>query len=119
MAAVAANTYGTDGECSVCYENAADMRLEPCGHRTLCSTCLQNMTANARRANRIARCPECRGPIQSSNECRLQIFNTIGSVFDVPVTLANGQSGYSAGSLVITNNEGIYLCLLYTFVYAV
>ena len=45
-------------ECAICYENARDAFVQPCGHGGFCYTCGKTLLATR------AKCPLCRTPIE-------------------------------------------------------
>ena len=47
--------------CSVCFDNAVNLRLDPCGH-LLCSSCYSKL-----RNEPIKKCPICRENINNTN----------------------------------------------------
>ncbi|KAK4200603.1 putative ATP-dependent helicase [Triangularia verruculosa] len=71
-------------ECPICYDGVEDPVLAiPCGHDT-CSECFASLTDNAARNNVLAgnenggaKCPQCRGPVDSSKVIKYTTFRKI------------------------------------------
>jgi hypothetical protein len=51
-------TFDDESECVVCYDNAIDTCLRPCGHQALCRACADQLRGNPKK------CPLCRAVIE-------------------------------------------------------
>ncbi|KAK0737532.1 SNF2 family N-terminal domain-containing protein [Apiosordaria backusii] len=81
-------------ECPICYDGVEDPVLViPCGHDT-CTECFTSLTDNSARNNLVAgnenasaKCPQCRGPVDSQKIIKYTTFRRI----HMPETLSKEE----------------------------
>ena len=51
-----------DEKCSVCIQHARNVVLAPCGHKCICTGCLERLQSTATSRAYRSKCPMCRAP---------------------------------------------------------